>query len=195
LDEGLVWVIDPIDGTMNYSSGLPTAGILAALVSDGEPLLGLTWLPFVRRRYSAWVGGPLRDGETILPSLERRSLASSIIGLGALNVDSRGRIPGPYRLQILAELSRTSSRIRIHGSTGVDLAYTAAGILGGAVVFGHHAWDNAPGVALIRAAGGVVTDLDGNPWTITSSSVLAAAPGVHGEILDILGEINRSTNR
>ena len=98
-------------------------------------------------------------------------------------------------MQILAELSRTSSRIRIHGSTGVDLAYTAAGILGGAVVFGHHAWDNAPGVALIRAAGGVVTDLDGNPWTITSSSVLAAAPGVHGEILDILGEINRSTNR
>lgn len=190
LSSGAVWVVDPIDGTMNYSSGLPTAGILAALVDDGEPILGLTWLPFVGRRYSAWVGGPLFEGSEPLPPLAHQSLSSSMIGLGALNVDSRGRIPGTHRLQIFAQLSRTASRIRMHGSTGVDLAYTAAGILGGAVVFGHHAWDNAPGVALVRAAGGVVTDLEGQPWTINSGSVLAAAPGVHGEILDILRELD-----
>lgn len=46
-DSGTVWLLDPIDGTVNYSAGLPTAGILLALVRDGDPVLGLTWLPFV----------------------------------------------------------------------------------------------------------------------------------------------------
>ncbi len=189
LDAGLVWVLDPIDGTFNYSAGLPTAGTLLALLDDGVPVLGLTWLPLVGRRYAAVADGPLLEGGLPLQRLTETSLASSIVGMGALNIDSRGRIPGPYRLQVLAQLSRVSSRIRIHGSTGVDLAFTAAGILGGTVVFGHNAWDNAAGVALVRAAGGVVTDLAGQPWTIASDSVLAGAPGVHGEILDILGSL------
>ncbi|MCQ4119120.1 inositol monophosphatase family protein [Rhodococcus tibetensis] len=189
LDAGLVWVLDPIDGTFNYSAGLPTAGTLLALLDDGVPVLGLTWLPLVGRRYAAVADGPLLEGGQPLPRLAETSLASSIVGMGALNIDSRGRIPGPYRLQVLAQLSRVSSRIRIHGSTGVDLAFTAAGILGGTVVFGHNAWDNAAGVALVRAAGGVVTDLAGEPWTIASGSVLAGAPGVHGEILGILGSL------
>jgi myo-inositol-1(or 4)-monophosphatase len=76
--------------------------------------------------------------------------------------------------------------MRMHGATGVDLAYTAAGILGGAISFGHHVWDHAAGVALIRAAGGVVTDLQGNDWTTESKSALAGLPGVHGEIMEIL---------
>lgn len=195
LGEGLVWVIDPIDGTFNYSAGLPTAGTLLALLDDGVPVLGLTWLPLIGRRYAALAGGPLLEGGRPLAPLSPASLSSSIVGLGTLNIDSRGRIPGPYRLELLAQLSRVSSRIRMHGSTGVDLAFTAAGILGGSIVFGHNAWDNAAGVALVRAAGGVVTDLSGEPWTITSPSVLAAAPGVHGEILDILGSLGDPRTR
>ena len=84
-----------------------------------------------------------------------------MIGFGAFNIDARGRIPGRFRFDLLGALSRLSSRMRMHGSTGIDLAYTASGVLGGAVVFGHHPWDNAAGVALVRAAGGVVTDLRG----------------------------------
>ncbi|AOW92798.1 inositol monophosphatase [Rhodococcus sp. WMMA185] len=189
LGSGPIWVLDPIDGTFNYSAGLPTAGILLALLDAGVPVLGLTWLPLVGRRYAAIADGPLLESGRPLPRLSRSSLASSIVGMGAFNIDSHGRIPGSYRLKVLAQLSRVSSRIRIHGSIGVDLAFTAAGILGGAVVFGHNAWDNAAGVALVRAAGGVVTDLAGDPWTIDSGSVLAGAPGVHGEILDILGSL------
>jgi myo-inositol-1(or 4)-monophosphatase len=74
----------------------------------------------------------------------------------------------------------------MHGSTGIDLAYTAAGILGGAISFSGHPWDHAAGVALMRAAGGIVTDLVGNDWTVTSPSAVVALPGVHAEILDIL---------
>ena len=74
----------------------------------------------------------------------------------------------------------------MHGATGVDLAYTAAGVLGGAISFGHHVWDHAAGVALVRAAGGVVTDLAGEPWTPTRARRWPAAPGVHAEMLEIV---------
>jgi myo-inositol-1(or 4)-monophosphatase len=186
LTEGPVWVLDPIDGTLNYSSGLPTAGMLLALLDDGVPVLGLTWLPAMGRRYAAVVDGPVLCNGEALPPLAKASLSDSLVGFGAFNVDGRGPIPGPYRVRALGELSRVSRRLRMHGSTGADLAFTAGGALGASVVFGHNPWDNAPGVALVRAAGGVVTDLAGAPGHIGSASVLAAAPGVHEEVLNIL---------
>ncbi|WP_067864588.1 inositol monophosphatase family protein [Nocardia shimofusensis] len=186
LTSGTAWVLDPIDGTFNYSSGHPLSAILLALVHNGEPVLGLTWLPLMGKRYAAVRGGPLLiDGEPV-PPLPTGKLAESMIGFGTFNLDSHGRIPGRFRFDLLGSLSTLSSRVRMHGSTGIDLAFTASGVLGGAIVFGHHPWDNAAGVALVRAAGGVVTDLAGEPWTITSGSVLAAAPGVHAELLEMI---------
>ena len=86
-------------------------------------------------------------------------------------------------------MSRECSRLRMHGATGVDLAYVANGVLGGAITFGDHVWDYAAGVALVRAAGGIVTDLAGRPWTVDSSSALAAAPGIHERILEIVKSV------
>ncbi|MBO0856481.1 MAG: inositol monophosphatase family protein, partial [Nocardia sp.] len=186
LGSGTAWVLDPIDGTFNYSAGHPLSAMLLALVEDAQPVIGLTWLPLLDRRYAAIAGGPVLLNGNPLPPLAPGRLADAVIGFGAFNIDSRGRIPGRFRFDLLGALSRLSSRVRMHGSTGIDLAYTASGVLGGAVVFGHHPWDNAAGVALVRAAGGVVTDLRGEPWTITSPSVLAAAPGVHEELLDMI---------
>lgn len=186
LDSELVWVLDPIDGTFNYAAGLPTAAILLGLLADGEPVLGLTWLPFTAQRYTAMVGGPVRCNGEALEGLHPTELSDSLVGIGTFNIDSRGRYPGRYRVAVLENLSRECSRMRMHGSTGIDLAYVAAGILGGAISFGHHAWDHAAGAALVRAAGGIVTDLAGEPWTITSPSALAAAPVVHEQMLEIV---------
>ena len=94
-------------------------------------------------------------------------------------------------MAVLENLSRVSSRLRMHGSTGLDLAYVADGILGASISFGGHVWDHAAGVALVRAAGGVVTDVAGQPWTPAADSALAGGPGAHAEILEIL----RSTGR
>ncbi|MBF6439052.1 inositol monophosphatase family protein [Nocardia cyriacigeorgica] len=193
LTSGTAWVLDPIDGTFNYSSGHPLSGMLLALVRDGEPVLGLTWLPVLGRRYAAVAGGPVLLDGVPLPPLPTGTLAEAMIGFGAFNLDSRGRIPGRFRFDLLGALSRLSSRVRMHGSTGIDLAFTASGALGGAIVFGHHPWDNAAGVALVRAAGGVVTDLAGAPWHIESGSVLAAAPGVHAELLEMIGSVSAET--
>jgi myo-inositol-1(or 4)-monophosphatase len=186
VDSPWVWVLDPIDGTFNYAAGSPMASILLALLHDGDPVAGLTWLPFTDQRYTAVAGGPLIKNGAPRPSLARAELAASLVGVGTFSADSRGRFPGRYRLAVLENLSRVSSRLRMHGSTGIDLAYVADGILGGAISFGGQVWDHAAGVALVHAAGGIVTNLAGEPWTPTSRSVLAAAPGVHAEILEIL---------
>lgn len=189
VDSPLVWVLDPIDGTFNYAAGSPMAAILLGLLRDGEPVAGLTWLPFLDQRYTAVSGGPLISNGVVQPGLERAELAHSLVGIGTFNVDWRGRFPGRYRLAVLENLSRVTSRPRMHGATGIDLAYVAGGILGGAISFGDHVWDHAAGVVLVRAAGGVVTDLTGADWTIRSRSALAAAPGVHEQMLEIVHRV------
>lgn len=186
VDSPLVWALDPIDGTFNYAAGSPMAAILLGLLRDGEPVAGLTWLPFNDQRYTAVMGGPLIRNGAVQPPLDPVSLSDSLVGIGTFNVQWRGRLPGRYRLAVLEGLTRVTSRLRMHGATGIDLAYVADGILGGAISFGDHIWDHAAGVALVRAAGGIVTDLAGAPWTAQSRSALAAVPGVHTEILDIL---------
>ena len=76
--------------------------------------------------------------------------------------------------------------MRIHGSTGIDMAYVAAGYLSGAISFGHNAWDHAAGVALVRAAGGVATDLYGRPWTVSTPSLVTGGPGAHTELMELI---------
>ncbi len=141
------------------------AGILLGLLHHGDPVAGLTWLPFVDQRYTAVVDGPLMKNGVAQPPLAPVDLADALIGAGSFSADARGRFPGRYRIAVLENLSRVSSRLRMHGSTGLDLAYVADGVLGGSISFGGHVWDHAAGVALVRAAGGVVTDVHGEPWT------------------------------
>ncbi|CKR57511.1 inositol-monophosphatase [Mycobacterium tuberculosis] len=165
------------------------AAILLGLLHDGVPVAGLTWMPFTDQRYTAVAGGPLIKNGVPQPPLADAELANVLVGVGTFSADSRGQFPGRYRLAVLEKLSRVSSRLRMHGSTGIDLVFVADGILGGAISFGGHVWDHAAGVALVRAAGGVVTDLAGQPWTPASRSALAGPPRVHAQILEILGSI------
>jgi myo-inositol-1(or 4)-monophosphatase len=191
LDSPWVWVLDPIDGTFNYAAGSSMAAILLGLLHNGDPVAGLTWLPFTGERYVAVSGGPLMKNGVPQDPLAPVELADSIIGVGTFNADSRGRFPGRYRVAVLEALSRVSSRLRMHGATGIDFAYVSDGILGGAISFGDHVWDHAAGVALVRAAGGIVTNLAGEDWSPDSRSALAAAPGVHAQILEILRRVGR----
>lgn len=191
LDSEWVWILDPVDGTFNYAAGSPMAAILLGLLHDGDPVAGLTWLPFMNERYAAVAGGPLMKNGVPQPMLTQGDLTASVIGVGTFNVDSRGRFPGRYRVAVLEELSRVSSRMRMHGATGIDLAYVADGVLGGSISFGDHVWDHAAGVALVRAAGGIVTNLAGEQWTLDSRSALAAAPGVHDQLLEMLQSVGQ----
>ena len=189
LDAPLVWVVDPIDGTFNYAAGSPMAAMLLGLLRDGEPVAGLTWLPFTGQRYTAIAGGPVYVNGVAHPPLQPARLADSVVGVGTFNVDSRGRFPGPYRLAIFTELTRVCGKIRMHGSTGIDMAYVSAGILGAAVSYGGRVWDHAAGVALATAAGGIVTDLEGEPWTIDTRSTVTAAPGAYEQLMESIAGV------
>src|SRR5262249_475517 len=165
-------------------------GVLGA----GERAGGLAWVRSRGEGSTAVVGKPLRSNGVEQPRLPTAKLADSIVGVSTFNVDSRGRVPGRYRLAVVENLSRRCSRMRMHGATGIDLAYTAAGILGGAISFGAPGWDHASGVALVRGVGGVVTNVDGRGWTTKSRSALVGAPGVHGELLELLHSVGDPGN-
>lgn len=186
LSSGRVWVLDPIDGTFNYSAGNPLCSMLLALIEDGEPVIGLTWVPLLGRRYAAVVGGPLYCDGKPMPALAEGTLSDAMIGYGTLDPHKGAAYSATARRHLLGAMADRVGRVRMIGSTGIDLAWTAAGIFSGAVLFSHHPWDNAAGAALVRAAGGVVTDLAGRPWTIESDSIVAAAPGVHEKLVDLV---------
>lgn len=192
--EGTLWVVDPIDGTANYSLGIHTTGILAALVHDRQPVLGLTWLPLLGLRFTSIAGGPLQQNGEDLPPISDVSIRDVALGLGSLNTGARTTYPPAYRREVFEQLTLDAARTRKFGSTGVDLSFVASSRLSSAVSFGNFAWDNAAGASHVRAAGGVVTDLTGEPWSTESQSLLAAGPRAHAEVLSIVRELGEPGN-
>ena len=90
LDSEWVWVLDPVDGTFNYAAGSPMAGILLGLLHHGDPVAGLTWLPFLDQRYTAVADGPLMKNGVAQPPLAPVDLADALIGAGSFSADARG---------------------------------------------------------------------------------------------------------
>lgn len=193
VDAGTVWVLDPIDGSANYSAGLPMSGILLALVHEGDVVAGSAWFPVFGRRLHAMAGGPLFDGDTELPALAPVALRTATVALGSIRTAARGRFPGTFRIAVVDAVSRGSARVRAIGSTGFDLGAVASGGYAGAFSYGRNPWDNAAGACLVRAAGGIVTDLAGRHWGLHSDSILAAAPGAHAELVEIIAAAAAST--
>jgi myo-inositol-1(or 4)-monophosphatase len=193
LDTGAVWVLDPVDGTANFSQRIPFTGINLALLVDGVPVLGLTWLPLLGERYMAVAAGPVRcNGVPIEPlgpgRMEQTVVAFGHVGLGG------GRYPAGYRLALLSAVSGRAMRVRMIGASAMDFAWVASGVFSAAVSFGNKAWDTAAGACLVRAAGGVVTDLSGAPHGLRSPSMVAARPGVAEELCELFTELGDPTS-
>ncbi|GAA1711792.1 inositol monophosphatase [Fodinicola feengrottensis] len=187
--EGTVWVLDPIDGTANFSLGLPITAINLALMRDGLPVIGLTWAPLLDQRYAAVTGGPVFRNGKALPALGRTKLADVAIAFGNVTANGGRRFPTRWRMALLDLLAERSLRVRVLGSTAVEAAWAASGLVGGMIAFGNHPWDTCPGACLVRAAGGLVTDIDGTEHSLASRGLLAAAPGVHDELLAALAVV------
>lgn len=184
---GTRWVIDPIDGTANFAAKNPMSAILVSLVVDDQPILGVTSTPMLGKRLSAFEGSPLMINGQPQKPLEDQSHLVAHIGFSSMASPRESTFPVEVRRDLLAELTESYLRPRITGSVGVDLAFTAQGIFGACVSFSPHIWDNAAGVMLLRAAGAVVTDTDGNEWH-PGHGVIAGTKNAH-EVL--LGTINK----
>lgn len=143
--EGDHWLIDPVDGTANFLSGIPLWAVSIAYIRDGHPVLGAIALPALETLLWASSKGPLHSEGNIAPIGGRRPLA---FGIG------RNRIwPVRHRLRLEADLEAEGYHIVSLGSCAASLAMVAAGRLAGYVEHGTNLWDCAAGHVLCRASG------------------------------------------
>ena len=179
------WVLDPVDGTINFTQALPLCGVSLALVEAGRPVIGVIDLPFLGTLYTAVQGrGAHRDRHPIRASAVTQ-LRDAIVSHGDYGVgESAAR--NPTRLALTAELAKGALRLRLLGSAAVDLAWLADGTTGATIFLSNQPWDTAAGVVIAREAGAVVVDLDGSDHTIDSSATVAAAPGIIDEFLEVV---------
>ncbi len=175
-----LWVIDPIDGTRNFSAGIPWVAFNRALYHQGTPRLALTLDAFQDEVFYAEAGGGTSLNERPVRVTHPERLADTFLGADIGMDDARGRA-------LLAELHSLFpgvQAIRILGTAALGMAYVAAGRLDAYIHPSPYAWDFAPGVLLVQEAGGVVTDGDGEPVTLASRSIVAAGAGVQARVVD-----------
>jgi fructose-1,6-bisphosphatase/inositol monophosphatase family enzyme len=184
VESGRVWIVDPLDGTINYANGIPFFCISIALADGGLPVAGVVYDPSRDETFAGAVDGPsLRNGEPI--SVGDKDLLEDAVA--TLAVGGRG---------IVRKRRAALKSVRAHrsmGSAALTLAYVACGRFDiYAQSAGLSAWDVAAAGLIAERAGAVVSTLDGKPWFDLSYpakkwSCLAASPRHHAAMLAMLG--------
>lgn len=183
------WLCDPLDGTANFLHGFPMVSVSVALVRDGVPVVGVVHAPFLGYTFTAYAGGgAFRDGERL--SVGERAPEQSICATG-FPFRHKGLAPEYFATFEAAFL--TFEDVRRAGSASLDLAFTAAGTFDGYFELRLGPWDVAAGALLVREAGGLVTDWEGDDrrW-LDSGDIVVGSPAIHGVLMDLIAEGRRS---
>ncbi|MCJ7623935.1 MAG: inositol monophosphatase [Anaerolineaceae bacterium] len=180
-DDDHCWYIDPLDGTSNYAHNLPIFSVSIAYALDGRVVQGAIYDPMQDECFSAGRGeGAWLNGKPIHVS-NTNDLNKSLLATGF-----------PYDIQTnpqdnldnFSYFTRHTEAVRRLGSAALDLAYVAAGRLDGYWEKGIYAWDIAAGALIVEEAGGLVSDLEGNPdYFQPPYPIVAAAPGIHPQLI------------
>ena len=188
--DGWRWYVDPLDGTVNYSRGIPVWCVSLAVFASGDPKVGVIHDPLLSETFTGMSGSGAHLNDAPLSGSRMRSASRAIVHV-TTDFDQDDMVEG---LDVLVRLQARVLRTRNLGSAALGLAYVAAGRIDAMVHRRAHTWDYGAGVILVREAGGVVTAADGSPFTERSHSILAAATGeLHRELLDVL-RANSSTS-
>ena len=187
------WIVDPLDGTTNFLHGIPHFAISIALERDGDIIAGLIYEPVRDEMFWGEKGGGAFLNDRRLRVSARRHLGEALIGTGIPFV---GRGDHGTYLATLAAVMAATSGVRRLGVASLDLAYVAAGRLDGFWEFGLSPWDIAAGIALVREAGGYITDMAGGGNMLASGDVLAANDHLHQPLAQLLDQSSkpRATN-
>ncbi len=177
------WIIDPLDGTVNFAHGLPIFSVSIAAESNGEVICGVVYHPMLDELFVAVKGqGATLNGNPISVS-------------GTSDIDSSFLITGfPYNvnenpcncIDLFVDIIKRGIPVRRLGSAALDLAYIAAGRFDGFWEISLNPWDVAAGILLVREAGGQVTQFNGREHELTSESMLATNGRLHGGLVSIL---------
>jgi myo-inositol-1(or 4)-monophosphatase len=185
IGEGYTWVIDPLDGTSNYTHRLPIFSVSIALLRRGKPLIGVVYDPMRDHMFAGQRGrGAALDDEPLhistIPDLH-----DSLIGFDwARREEKRNQVLS--KLQRVAPLCHT---VRAMGSAALGLTYVAAGWLDGYFHLALHPWDAAAAVLLITEAGGRCTTFEGNPFDVSLPCCAATNGRIHEALLNVLREM------
>jgi myo-inositol-1(or 4)-monophosphatase len=161
LDKKMVWVVDPIDGTKEFVSGIPEYAVSVALVEDGLPILAAVYNPATKELFAAASGqGAWLNGKAIKAE---HAISTKPVLLASRSEIKRGEF----------ELFEPFARIRPCGSIAYKLALVAAGMADATFSLGpKNEWDIAAGVLLVNESGGNATDRTGAPFTFNQRSTL-----------------------
>lgn len=173
------WIIDPLDGTTNYSHQVPHFAVSIAVDGPDGLLAGVVLDPMRNELFSAHRGGGAElNGKPIRVRVRER-LDRSLVCTG-FPYDVREKPEAP--LGLFNRIIRRAQGVRRTGSAALDLAYVAAGRFDGFFEFGLHPWDIAAGALLIQEAGGRMTRIDGEPLDLAIGDVLASGPALYDEL-------------
>ena len=192
VDASLRFIVDPLDGTTNYAHGLPHFAVNVAVERAGALLASATLDPLRDELYLAAAGeGATMDGERLRVS-PARELRHALLCTG-FPYDIHEQHDLPLRL-FGAYLARARA-IRRLGSAALDLAYLASGRFDGFWEMKLKPWDLAPGLLLVREAGGVTTDFGGGDRILETGEIVAGNPAVHALMIDVLRSAGVAASR
>jgi myo-inositol-1(or 4)-monophosphatase len=182
---GGTFYVDPLDGTVNFAHGLPFFCVSIGLFRAGLPILGVVHAPVMGWTFAGAPGwGAFRDGRPIAPSpltrLERGLLVTNF---------PTSRPDRPHNVPSFTAFNEVAEGLRRLGSAALDLCFVACGWLDGTWQRSLKAWDTVGGAAIITAAGGSITELDGGRYNPQSGGVLASNGHLHQEMIDVLARL------
>jgi myo-inositol-1(or 4)-monophosphatase len=180
---GFRWIIDPLDGTTNYAHGYPVFCVSIALEAEGKIRLGAVYDPMLDELFTAEKGaGAFLNGRRLKVS-RTAELSRSLLATGFpydIREDRNNNI------NYFEAMALNTQAVRRAGSAALDLAYLAAGRFDGFWELKLMPWDMAAGWLLVEEAGGVVTDLQGDPFALHSPHILASNGLIHAEMSRLL---------
>lgn len=187
MDSEYKWIIDPIDGTVNYAHGIPLCCVSIGIEQKGSMIMGAVYNPFIKEFYLAEKGkGATLNGQPISVSNESDLLKACLVtGFPYTYVNLPN---GP--LEAFGRFIRQGIPVRRLGSAAMDLCWVAAGRFDGFYEHKLQAWDSAAGFLIVEEAGGMVTDFKGNYYSPYQPHIVATNGKIHDEILQWINQEN-----
>jgi myo-inositol-1(or 4)-monophosphatase len=187
-----LWTLDPVDGTSNFTHGLPLCATALALVYDDRPVLAVIDAPFLDQRYHAIEGHGAYSGDRPIKTSTTTSLRDAIVAIGDYAVGHSADHQNELRLAATVQLTPRVHRIRMLGTAALDLAWVADGRLDASITLDNNPWDTLAGVLLAREAGANVVDADGSPHDLHSAATIAAPDPLISQIIPLIQDAGYS---
>ena len=183
MDSSYKWIIDPIDGTINFANGIPICCISIGLEHNGKIIMGAVYNPLMNEFYFAekGMGATLNDKKISVSNKTAVVNSCLVTGFPYTYLDASN---GP--LQVFEKLIRKGVPVRRLGSAAIDLCWVACGRFDGFYEHKLQAWDSAAGFLMVEEAGGKITDFAGDYYSVYQPQILATNGKIHDEMLGII---------